>query len=172
MYKINDTVIYGTDGICTVTDIAEREVCGKTDVYYILKPLHRNGATIMVPSSNPVLVSRLRKLLTPDEVKKLVSGISSQQGAAWIDNEKQRKQTYRDVILHGDRCEMISFIKTIYDHSEHMKRLGKKVHACDERFLEEAQRILHEEFSVVLGISREEVISYISESISSSEKNA
>lgn len=147
MYVINDTVIYATDGICKIIDIAEREFGGKTDVYYILKPIYKDGSTIMVPTSNPVLISRLKKILTPEEAKSLISSIPTEKSADWIENEKVRKQTYRDVILRGDRVELIKFIKRVYEHKEEQKQIGKKLHSCDEKFLEDAQRMLHEELA-------------------------
>ena len=161
MYKINDTVIYGTEGICSVIDIAERTFGGKTDVYYILRPLYKNGSTVMLPMSNTALVSRLKKLLTPEEVKELIANIKNETGAEWIDNEKLRKENYRSVIMNGDRTELVRHIKRLYERTEEQKLIGKKLHACDERFLEDAQRILHDEFSVVLGIPRDEVLAFI-----------
>ena len=172
MYKINETVIYGTDGICTVADIAERNFGGCSEIYYILKPLYKSGSTIMVPKSNPTLVSRLRKVLTPEQANALIESIPAQKSAEWIENEKVRKETYRSLIMKGDRVELIRFIKRLYERGEAQRELGKKLYACDERFLEDAQRMLHDELSVVLGISREDILSYIISTAGLDEKNA
>ncbi len=172
MFNINDTVIYGTEGICTVTDIAERTFGGSTEVYYILKPLYKNGSTVMLPKSNAALVSRLRRILTPEEAEKLIANIPDEIGAEWIENEKERKENYRSVIMNGDRAELVRHIKRLYERIEEQKLLGKKLHACDERFLEDAQRILHDEFSVVLGIPRDEILQHIRDTAQLGGKDA
>ncbi len=172
MYKIDDAVIYGTDGICKIVDIAQRCFNGTEQEYYILKPLTKNGSTIMIPTKNEMLVSRMRKLLTADEVNALIESIPSEQGLDWVDDDKQRKETYRRVLLHGDRSELIRLIKVIYEHGESQKKIGKKLHACDERFLSDAEKLLYDEFSLVLGIQREQILDYITERANLEPKQA
>ena len=75
MYEKNDKLLYATDGICTVDDIAERTYNGITELYYILTPMSKRGSKIMIPTSNELLVSRMRKLLTRDEVLRLIDHI-------------------------------------------------------------------------------------------------
>ena len=165
MYKINDTIIYGTEGVCRILDIAKRTYGGQTDVYYILSPIYKRASTVMLPRSNATLMSKMRRLLTPDEANKLILSIRTESVAEWIDNEKQRREHYRDLLACGDRSELVRHIKGLYERTERQKAVGKRLHACDERFLEDAQRILHDEFSVVLGIPRENVLSYIRDSV-------
>lgn len=158
MYRIGDAVIYGTEGICTVVEVSERTFGGKTDMYYVLKPLYKNGSTVMLPVSNELLVARIKRVLTKSEAQTLISSIPRESVAEWIDNEKQRKEHYRALLMNCDRTELVRHIKCLYERCETQKQLGKKLHACDERFLEEAQRMLHDEFSLVLGTTREEIL--------------
>ena len=45
---------------------------------------------------------------------------------------------------------------------------GKKLHVADERMLQEAEKMICDEFSYVLGIPKEEVPSYITNSMKES----
>ncbi len=161
MYKINDTVIYGTDGICTVADITEKNFNGSTGKYYILKPRYSPSSTIMIPIDNELLVGKMRYMLSPEEVRALIDSMPDQDGVEWIADDKKRKEEYREIILRGDRLELVRLIKTLYLHSEHQKSVGKKLHASDERFFRDAEKLLYEEFATALSIPKEEVLSYI-----------
>ena len=46
MININDTILYGSEGVCTVVDIVERDFGGKAMQYYVLKPVYNNSSTI------------------------------------------------------------------------------------------------------------------------------
>ncbi len=161
LFKINDTVIYGTEGICTVSDITEKNFGGTVGKYYILKPKYSPSSTIMIPMDNPQLVSKMRYMLSGDEVRALIDSMPQEKGVSWIDDEKKRKEKYRALILRGERRELVGLIKTLYLHSEKQKALGKKLHASDERFFRDAEKLLYEEFACALGIEKEQVISYI-----------
>ena len=56
-------------------------------------------------------------------------------------------------------------VRALYMNMRAQAENGKKLHSADERFLTEAQRILNEEFSIVLGISPEEVPAFIKEQL-------
>ena len=38
-YQINDTVMYGADGVCIISEITERKIGTEIHKYYILKPV-------------------------------------------------------------------------------------------------------------------------------------
>ncbi|MBQ2862971.1 MAG: CarD family transcriptional regulator [Clostridia bacterium] len=161
MYKINDKVLYATDGVCVIEDIAERTFGGKTETYYILKPYAKAISSIMIPVANEVLVSRIRRLLSVDEVLSLIDRMPQENSMEWIEDRKTRNAEYRSIIIEGDRVKLVRLIRTIYRYAQRQKEIGKKIHAQDERALGEAERILYDEFSVVLGIKREDVLGYI-----------
>lgn len=56
-------------------------------------------------------------------------------------------------------------IKTL--HARNSKRMaqGKRITYVDDRYLKEAKRNLHDEFSIALGIDRNQVEEYIREHI-------
>ena len=38
MFQINDAVVYGSQGVCEIVDIAEKKIDGVARSYFILKP--------------------------------------------------------------------------------------------------------------------------------------
>ena len=48
MYKVNDAVVYGSQGVCIVTSIAERKLGGEIKKYLVLKPVYDRRDTIFV----------------------------------------------------------------------------------------------------------------------------
>ena len=59
MYSINDTVLYGANGVCRVSDICQKEFSGTAKDYYILRPISNEALTIFVPVN--FLQTRLRE---------------------------------------------------------------------------------------------------------------
>lgn len=161
MYKINDCIVYGTEGICEIVDIAEKQFGDKCDTYYVLKPLYTKGSTVMVPVSNDLLVSKMRYMLSSQEIKDLIDKIPTEDAFEWIEDDKKRKDEFKKIILSGDRLLLIKLIKTMFVQGEEKKKLGKRLHTIDERFLKDAEKMLYEEFAVGLNIKKEEVLPYI-----------
>ena len=72
MYKIGDTVVYGTEGICEVTDITLMSFGGDKSQYYILTSISKRQNTIYAPVNNEKIKKRMRSILTSDEARKLI----------------------------------------------------------------------------------------------------
>jgi len=61
----------------------------------------------------------------------------------------------------GACVELIRMIRLIRAHEQEQVRKGKRLHITDERFLKEAEKMVCEELSLVLDISRDEVLQRI-----------
>ena len=46
MFSINDTVLYGANGVCRITDICQKEFSGVIKDYYILTPVSYTHLTL------------------------------------------------------------------------------------------------------------------------------
>ena len=79
----------------------------------------------------------------------------------WIENENLRKEEFRKNISQGDRKALIAMIKVLYLHREKLYSQGKKMHVSDERFFKEAEKILYDEFALVLNIEIDQVVPFI-----------
>lgn len=160
MYKIGDTVIYKSEGVCTVGDIVVKAFREKEMEYYVLKPVYKENSEVFVPKNNTELTSKMRQILTRQEIISLIKSMP-EESDIWIDDENQRKSYYKQLIANGDRTELIRLIKTLFNYKEKQKNAGRKLHTTDEKFLKDAEKILYDEFAYVLNISQKEVIPFI-----------
>lgn len=160
MFQINDLITYGTQGVCRIVDVCEREFAKQKNTYYVLRPVYEERSTIYVPVEKEALTAKMRRVLTAEEIHKLISSMP-QETAAWVDDEPLRREEYRRILASGDRVELIRVIKALYLHRQRQKENGRKLHLTDENFLKEAEKLLYDEFALVLGIDRSEVLPYI-----------
>lgn len=160
MYKIGDTVIYKSEGVCTVVDIVVKNFKEKEMEYYVLKPVYKENSEVFVPKNNTELISKMRQVLTRQEIISLIKSMPDESDI-WIDDENQRKSYYKQLIANGDRTELIRLIKTLFNYKEKQKNAGRKLHTTDEKFLKDAEKILYDEFAYVLNISQKEVVPFI-----------
>ena len=104
----------------------------------------------------------MRPLLSKQEVDELLSS-DIMDAQCWIEDENQRKQHYRELIVSGDRARLIGMIRCLYRHKENQIKLGRKFHLSDENFLRDAEKLLSSEFAYVLGVPQSDVGKYIQE---------
>ena len=79
MFNIGDTVIYGTQGICKIEEKIQKDLKGKMTEYFVLKPIYEKSSTIFLPLENDVLMSRMRPILSKDEVLDIINTIPSKE---------------------------------------------------------------------------------------------
>ena len=161
MFSTGEHVIYGTHGVCKITEITSMPFGNENREYYVLSPINEPKSTIFVPVDNELLLSQMRPVLTKKEIDDLLESVVP--GAVeWIVSDSERKAFCTSIIKSGDRMAMINMIEMLYNHQEEMKSQKKHFHVTDERFLRDAEKLLHDEFSFVLGISQSDVPDYIS----------
>lgn len=163
-FKAGDVILYGSTGICEIKEISEKIFNRERAKYYVLSPLRQKGSTLFVPVDSEKLVSRMKKILSAVEIKETI-GSTKDEEYPWIENDSERRKHFSETVLSGDRKQMILMVRALYMKMRSQVANGKKLHSADERFLTEAQRILNEEFSIVLGISPEEVPAFIKEQL-------
>jgi len=161
MFKINDIVTYGTNGVCKITGTEEKDLMGTKKTYLVLKPTKTgDNSTYFVPSDNENLLGKMRKLLSEDEINNLIDSMPDKK-PVWIDNERERKECYKKILSECNRQDLIGMIKAIHSERKTREKTGKKLHISDERFLKEAEKVLYEEFQYVLKIPEHEIVPYI-----------
>ncbi len=160
MYNVNDTVIYSTHGVCKITDITEKDFMGKKKEYYVLQPINNATTTLFAPTDNQAVLAKLRRILSKEEIHKLVDGIRDEE-PVWIADDVERKEKFRAVLASGDHGALIQMIKALWLQKQQREAEGKKLHMSDERFFTDAEQLLYDEFQYVLKIGKEELISYI-----------
>lgn len=161
MFQVNDVIIYGVQGVCKITGTEEKTVSGKKKTYFVLKPVGDKGSTIFVPTDNEYVLKKMRRLLTKDEIHKLIDSMRSEH-AVWVENENERKELYKSILAKGDPLGLIKMIKAIYAHKKEREAEGKRLHISDERFFKDAEQILYNEFQYVLELrDKDDLMTYI-----------
>ena len=160
MFQVNDTIMYGTQGICRIVEITEKDFMGTKKEYYVLKPLNDAAATLFAPVNNEKIESKMRRVLSEEEIYQLIESMPKEE-ANWIHNENERKEQYKKIIANGNHVELIKMIKALYLHKQKREADGKQLYLSDERFFKEAERILYDEFQYVLNIKRDELMPLI-----------
>ena len=169
MFRINDVIIYGAQGVCRIADVEEKTISGTKKTYFVLKPVADSGSTIYAPADNATVLKKMRRLLSKDEVDALIDSMKDEH-MAWTTNENERKESYKKILGSGDYIELIRMLKAIYTHKIEREADGKRLHMTDERFLKEAEQMLYSEFQYVLQLrSKEELTAYIAARIENSD---
>lgn len=163
-FKKGEKVIYSVNGVCEITDITEK-VFGKTVMrYYVLKPISNNEATLFVPVNNENLVRKMKRLMTQSQLDKVLNDISAKE-VEWNSNEVIRKEEFRNTISFGNISEILILLKSIWLHRRTQNSKGRKLHISDEMYLREAEKIIKEEISTVIGVEQDDVIPYVKNKI-------
>ena len=169
MFKLNDTILYGTHGACRIAGVTTKDFSGRPVDYYELKPVYNEKSTIYVPVGNQALEDKMRRILSPEEIYEIIQCIPDEE-ADWIENEDERKERYRQILSGGNRIELVKIIKALYLHQREQQAKGRRLHASDERFFKDAEKMLYDEFALVLNIKPEQVLPFIMEQIQIEKK--
>ncbi|MDO4615363.1 MAG: CarD family transcriptional regulator [Lachnospiraceae bacterium] len=162
--NINDIVIHNRDGVCRITGTTEMNVPDQRlpEKYYVLVPEYAKNTKLYVPVKTAS--QKIRPLLSEAEIKDLISRIP-ELDFSWIENEKQRQQSYLQIIAEGNYTELLKIIGALYRNRREKEHKGRKFHSSDERLLHDAQKVIFQEFAFVLHIKPNEVNAYIEDAI-------
>ncbi len=147
MFQLNDVLVYGTNGVCRITDIKKVSFSGvKPRLYYILTPVYSTQSTLYIPAENEELLSKLRYVLSRDELNDMLSDAKTSK-FEWDDNDRTRAEKSQSIVNAGMSSELLTLIKDLMLHREELKVKVKRLHAADEKVLTLSERIASEEFA-------------------------
>lgn len=159
-YNIGDTVLYGTDGVCRIAEFSEQKIGKETLSYYILKPIYDEKATIYVPAQNEKLLGKMKSILTEDEICGAIEEACKAK-EDWTFDDAKRGEKFRKIVDSGDIAQITKLIRMIYRRRAEVTLRGKKLRVSDERTLKECEKILFDEFALVLGMKRNQVQQFL-----------
>lgn len=163
MFKVNDYIVYGSTGVCQITDISRDESIGNGETeYYVMKPAFNDNMIIKIPVNNPQVM--MRRVIKKDDVSALIQRIP-QEDTTWIDNEKQRRSYFTAALKTGKSEELIKVIITIHREKEARSAVGRKLTKTDEDIMNAAEKQLYEELAVAMSISPDEAVEYVRQNI-------
>lgn len=160
MFKINDVVVYGSQGVCEIVGINEERVDGAIRNYFVLKPKNDKGSTFYVPTWNEKALGKMRKVMTKEDVDALIDSMP-RRNPTWIENENERKDAYRKILASGDQAAIISMVQALFLHKKQREAEGKRLHMSDEYFMKDAEQILYNEWQYVLNVDKDGLMAYI-----------
>lgn len=160
MFKINDIVVYGQQGVCRIAGIDEKKLDGQTKRYFVLIPVSAKGTTFYVPTWKEQAWSKMRSVMTKQEINELIDGLVGKP-SAWIENENERKDTYRRILAAGDQRAVVGMLRSLFARKKEREAEGKRLHLADEYFMKEAEQLLYSEWQYVLELDRMGLMAYI-----------
>ncbi|MBQ4650025.1 MAG: CarD family transcriptional regulator [Firmicutes bacterium] len=160
MYKVGDIVVYGTEGLCEICDITEKTFGKETIEYFVLRTLNKGGEMVYVPKNNQKVLERMRHVLTLEEAETILTE-NPAEPAEWVQSDRERQKIYKQILLCGSIRDVINMTRTLYIHQIEQEEKGKKLHAADERFMRDAEKMLFEELAFVYKIPVAEVLPMI-----------
>ena len=160
MFEIGSMVTYSTEGVCKIIDIQKMDFMGSRDKeYYILEPIAQKGAKLYVPVDNEALVSKIKNILTYDEIIELITTHNNE--IEWIEDNRQRSKYHKDIFSSNDKVMIISLAKRLLKIKLGKMPAVKKLYASDEEILKRIGSLLYNEFACVMNISEEQVFPFI-----------
>lgn len=160
MFNKGDTVIYGSAGICTVSDIRKENFAGEKKLYYILKPISEKGTTVYHPVDGDE--SKLRLPLTAEQINEFLK-TDFASAVMWQSGDIARRELFDEILKEKEPVKLLSLINIITKKKIEKSDAGKKLRAADEKALNDAKKIILGEFSFVMGKSEDEILKMITE---------
>ena len=101
MFQKGELIIYGSKGVCEVTDISTITISGadRDKLYYILRPVHDKDGRIFTPVDGQKTV--MRRILNREEAMELIESIPS-VGHLWVADERLREMNYKQAVNSCD----------------------------------------------------------------------
>ncbi len=159
MFNKGDCIVYGTNGVCRVTEVCDSPF-GNNDSrsYYALNPLNDKGSVIYTPVEGGRIP--FRPLYSKEEIEKLLDRMDDIPGIV-VKNEKQRRDSYRVAMSSASPEAYISIIKTVAKRRENAFENHRQLAVTDAEYERQAKNCLYSEFALVLGLPLSEVEGYI-----------
>lgn len=155
MFEKGATVYYGTAGVCKVRDVCLSPF-DKNDerMYYVLDPLGIDNSTVIyAPAEGGRVV--LRCIMSTAEAEELLRSLPELDGLE-IENEKHRREEYKNAVRGADPRRIARLIKTIYIRKKNTPKGQKRISDTDVEFDKLGRKALLGELAAVFGVAEAE----------------
>lgn len=163
MYEVNDLVMYGSTGVCRVSEIGKPDFADSDEdrLYYILEPVYQSGV-IYAPVDNEKIF--MRPVISEDEAKSLIDTIPEIHTEIYKNNSMQQLSKHYQSMIDTHKCfELLKLTKSIHQKKMNAIKENRNLGQIDKKFMKRAEELLCGEFAVALHIPREDVQHYIYE---------
>ncbi|MBR1843237.1 MAG: hypothetical protein IJ788_08210 [Oscillospiraceae bacterium] len=150
--------------MCKVEEIGNPVIGGKIAdrLYYTLSPLYRSGR-VLAPVEGKVF---MRPVISREDAMALIEAIpATEEEACEERNLRMLTEHYQARLQQYDPMELVRVIKSVQKKRDLALSRGKKLGQIDERFMHRAEEMLYGELAVALKIEKNQVVSFIAETI-------
>ena len=161
MYQTGNLIVYGTTGVCRILGVSRSEDPGenKGRLYYLLKPLRQDGVIYTPVEGGKVPI---RPIMSAAEAEALIDLIPSIQAeAVYAPTLQALSQHYQAVLRTCDCTQVLRLTMSIYRKQQAALEKNRRLGMVDERYMKQAERLIHGELAAALHIPFEAVPTYI-----------
>ena len=158
--EIGSVWVYGSKGVCRVESIQRERFGSQERDYYCLTPLADGKSQIFVPVDSDRIEKTVRQVVTPVEIDRILSDLPRECGP-WIEDNRARANHFRTVLENADIPGMMEAIRVLWQHKNRLSAVGKRLNTADQTACSRMEKLVHDEFSLALGIPCEEVPPFI-----------
>ena len=166
-FKLNDTVIYGGHGACTLVEITSKDFGGEAKDYYVLRPAFSGSSMFYVPVDSEPLTAKMHGLKNASELTEAVKNASALD---WRAEDRARQNELKAIVDCGGTEKLISAYRLLLTKQREFADDGKKLRAADDRVMRDIEKLLIEEFSFVFEINKDSMVSFVMDFIVPNEK--
>lgn len=162
-YSKGDYIRYSQNGVCYIEDIKQMKnpvFQNGLKQFYVLKPVGNEKSTVYVPTDNTELTSRMIYILKKQDIDSLIDSVKK-SSLEWIDVRRLRAESFKKIIKTSDQQELLKLVSCIYLKKQEWAAAGKKLSATDDGILKQAEELIDNEFTFVLGLKKGQVGEYI-----------
>lgn len=158
MYSVGDKIVYGENGVCTVSEIGPISSTGadRDKLYYHLVPLVGSG-TYFTPVDSGAF---MRPVISRDEAQALIAAIPGIEPAICNDSRFNHVDAFYKELFKLHTCEaLVAIVKGL-----RLRIAGKKTRSSRaEATMRRARDMLHGELAVALEMDIDDVEQYIAQ---------
>jgi CarD family transcriptional regulator len=155
-FKIGDTVVEPSIGICRIEGIRQMSVDGDTRTFYVFHAA--NNASVMVPT-NQIEKRGVRRPMSKEEARKVMTALKTPASPNRND-AKMQYTAYREILNSGDPTRIARLLRDLFTLDQTNELKGK-----EREIMEQARTFLINEISHIRDESKTKISDDISDSL-------
>ncbi|MCQ2600478.1 MAG: CarD family transcriptional regulator [Treponema sp.] len=156
-FKVNQQIVYPSQGVGKITEIFEKEFNGETVAYYKIY-LEVSDMIVMVPVNNAKELG-IRAIVEAAEAKKALNMLSEDFEPITSD-WKLRYQMNLELLKKGSIADIAQIVRCLYNRSK-----VKELPIQERKLYDSAKKLLEDEISFALGKSAKDIEAMIHEKL-------
>ncbi|NLO37370.1 MAG: hypothetical protein GX112_13610 [Clostridiaceae bacterium] len=163
MYQVDDCVVFGTTGVCLISEIIHEDFGdAEKRAYYVLTPVNGKGPTIYVPTDN--CAGKFRRLMSLEDALALLNQLPDLV-CNWPADDTERRELFSNLLQSGEPLNVARVVGMLTLHQEQLAEDSKRLSAQDSDLLKTAEQTLYPELAYVLGTDEEQAAKMVLERI-------